>query len=157
MIAAEKMGNSEELRDLIHKSGEIFETMTPTDPEIRRSIHVSGEPGRCADGRCSYTGTCVLGQRRLCVHHFITHSFERLRYYSISWCLNPDAEMGGSSGAFIRECILETAKLLQPGTDIDPVRRGHLLDVFLWASELATKHTASVAANVASADQCVLT
>jgi hypothetical protein len=157
MIAGEKLESIDELRDLIHQSDEAFETVSPTDPDIRCEIYVSREPGQCVAGHCSNRGTCALGRRGLCVHHFITHSFERLRYFSVSWCLNPAGEMFGSSDVFIRECILETAKLLQPDSDIDPVRRGHLLDVFLWASELAIKHTAGVAANTASTDQCVLT
>ena len=45
---------------------------------------------------------------------------------------------------------MKTANLLREGTDVDPVRRSHLLDVFLWASELAVKRSLSVAGDAAS-------
>src|SRR5579864_8300346 len=94
---------------------------------------------RCTAERCSSRGICVLELQPFCVHHFITCCFERLRLCSLSWCLNPRSATTESYDAFIRECIMKTANLLREGSDVDPVRRSHLLDVFLWASELAVK------------------
>ena len=61
----------------------------------------------------------------------------------MSWCVNPRSANTESYDAFIRECIMKTAHLLQDDVDVDPVRRSHLLDVFLWASELAVKRNVS--------------
>ena len=98
---------------------------------------------RCTAERCSSAGVCVLELQPFCIHHFITCCFERLRLCSISWCLYPQSATTASYDAFIRECIMKTASLLQEGASVDAVRRSHLVDVFLWASELAVKRSLS--------------
>ena len=98
---------------------------------------------RCTAKRCSSSGVCVLELQPFCLHHFITCCFERLRLCSISWCLYPNSATTAAYDPFIRECIIKTANLLQEGSGVDPVRRSHLLDVFLWASELAVKRSLS--------------
>lgn len=45
---------------------------------------------------------------------------------------------------------MKTANLLQNTSDVDPVRRSHLLDVFLWASELAVKRSMSAPGDIVS-------
>jgi hypothetical protein len=102
-----------------------------------KSIH-------CTAKRCSSSGVCVLELQPFCLHHFITCCFERLRLCSISWCLYPNSATTAAYDPFIRECIVKTANLLQEGSGVDPVRRSHLLDVFLWASELAVKRNVTV-------------
>ena len=104
---------------------------------------VSGKSIRCTAERCSSRGVCILELQPFCVHHFITCCFERLRLCSVSWSHNPHSATTEAYDAFVRECIMKTASLLQDGTDVDPVRRSHLLDVFLWASELAVKRGVS--------------
>jgi hypothetical protein len=143
MMNEKSVVRSFEPRRLAHLSDETKERIFQTDRDSPRTIHVTGESIACTAGYCSNRRACALGQQRLCVHHFITHCFDRLRHCSVSWCLNPLDEPFESSDAFIHECILESAKVLQRSTDIDPVRRGHLLDVFLWASELAIKRGGS--------------
>jgi len=118
--------------------------------ELRSTNFLSGRSIRCTAERCSSQGVCVLELQPFCLHHFITCCFERLRLCSVSWCLNPRSTTTESYDAFIRECIMKTANLLQEGTDVDPVRRSHLLDVFLWASELAVKRSMSVPGDAAS-------
>jgi hypothetical protein len=110
---------------------------------LRGSIFVTERSIRCTAERCSSPGVCVLELQPFCLHHFITCCFERLRLCSVSWCVNPRSANTESYDSFIRECIMKTANLLQEGTDVDPVRRSHLLDVFLWASELAVKRSTS--------------
>jgi hypothetical protein len=112
----------------------------------RDSNFVSGRSAHCTAERCASRGICVLELQPFCLHHFITCCFERLRLCSVSWCLNPRSATTESYDAFIRECIMKTASLLQEGADVDPVRRSHLLDVFLWASELAVKRSISTPA-----------
>ena len=111
---------------------------------------VSGRSIRCTAERCSSRGVYVLELQPFCIHHFITCCFERLRLCSISWSHNPRSATTEAYDAFIRECIMKTASLLQDGTDVDPVRRSHLLDVFLWASELVVKRGVSEPIEVAS-------
>jgi hypothetical protein len=118
--------------------------------DLRDSNFASGRSIRCTAERCSGRGVCVLELQPFCLHHFITCCFERLRLCSVSWCLNPRSATTESYDAFIRECIMKTASLLQEGADVDPVRRSHLLDVFLWASELAVKRSASMPAEQAA-------
>jgi hypothetical protein len=112
----------------------------------RDSSFVSGKSVQCTAERCSSRSVCVLELQPFCLHHFITCCFERLRLCSISWCLNLRSASTESYDAFIRECIMKTANLLQESADVDPVRRSHLLDVFLWASELAVKRSISATA-----------
>ena len=116
--------------------------------DLRGSSLVSEKSMHCTAERCSSRGVCVLELQPFCLHHFITCCFERLRLCSISWCVNPRSANTESYDAFVRECILKTASLLQEGTDVDPVRRSHLVDVFLWASELAVKRNVSASAEV---------
>jgi len=143
MMEEKNMVRSSALRSLAHRSDEANERIFQIDRDSPRTIHVTGESMTCTAGYCSSRRACALGAQRLCIHHFITHCFDRLRHCSVSWCLNPHDEPFESSDAFIHECILESAKVLQRSTDIDPVRRAHLLDVFLWASELAIKRGAT--------------
>jgi hypothetical protein len=114
--------------------------------DLRDSNVVSGRSASCTAERCASSGVCLLELQPFCLHHFITCCFERLRLCSLSWCLYPHSAATASYDAFIRECIMTTAKLLQEGTGIDAVRRSHLVDVFLWASELAVKRTLSASA-----------
>ena len=109
--------------------------------DLRDSIFAGERSIRCTAERCPSRGICVLELQPFCVHHFITCCFERLRLCSLSWCLNPRSATTESYDAFIRECVMKTANLLREGTDVDPVRRSHLFDVFLWASELAVKRS----------------
>jgi hypothetical protein len=138
--------NSEQ--DLLHLSGlqdsvrgydGLGEDASISKRDLRGSSFVSGRSIRCTAEHCSSSGVCVLELQPFCLHHFIMCCFERLRLCSVSWCLNPGGSTNESYDAFIRECITKTANLLQDGTNVDPVRRSHLLDVFLWASELAVK------------------
>lgn len=119
------------------------DTLVP-ERDLRDSNFISERSIRCTAERCSSRGVCVLELQPFCLHHFITCCFERLRLCSISWCLYPNSATTASYDAFIRECIMKTANLLQEGTDVDPARRGHLVEVFLWASELAVKRSVSV-------------
>lgn len=121
--------------------------------DLRGSAPAYGKWVQCTAERCSIRGVCVLELQPFCLHHFITCCFERLRLCSISWCLNPRSASTESYDAFIRECIVKTASLLQEGADVDPVRRSHLLDVFLWASELAVKRSISAPAEEQEAHQ----
>lgn len=143
MMNEKNLARSSEPRRFARRSDEANERIFQTNRDSPRTIHVSGESIACTAGYCSNRRACTLGHQRLCVHHFITHCFDRLRHCSVSWCLNPRDEPFESSDAFIHECILESTKVLQRNTDLDAVRRGHLLDVFLWASELAIKRGAS--------------
>lgn len=111
--------------------------------DSRGSIFVGERSIRCIAEHCTRPGVCVLELQPFCIHHFITCCFERLRLCSVSWCLNPQSKATESYDSFIRECIMRTANLLQEGAHVDPVRRSHLLDVFLWASELAIKRNSS--------------
>jgi hypothetical protein len=104
---------------------------------------ISERSFQCTAERCSSRGAYVLELQPFCLHHFITCCFERLRLCSISWCLYPNSATTASYDAFIRECIMKTSNLLQEGTDVDAVRRRHLVEVFLWASELAVKRNVS--------------
>jgi hypothetical protein len=123
---------------------ESFDGETPAiKRDLRSSILVSEKLIRCTADRCSSPGICVLELQPFCLHHFITCCFERLRLCSVSWCVNPRSANTESYDAFIRECIMKTARLLQDDIEVDPVRRSHLLDVFLWASELAVKRNVS--------------
>jgi hypothetical protein len=118
--------------------------------DLRDTNFANGKLIRCTAERCSSRGVCILELQPFCLHHFITCCFERLRLCSVSWCVNPRSATTESYDAFIRECVMKTASLLQDGTDVDPVRRSHLLEVFLWASELAVKRSASVYAGGSS-------
>jgi hypothetical protein len=128
----------------------LGEDASVTKRDLRRSNFVSERSIRCTAERCSSRGICVLELQPFCLHHFITCCFERLRLCSLSWCVNPRSATTESYDAFIRECIMKTANLLQEGADVDPVRRSHLLDVFLWASELAVKRSSFVPSDAAS-------
>jgi hypothetical protein len=121
--------------------------------DLRHSNFITERSIPCTAARCSSRGICVLELQPFCLHHFITCCFERLRLCSISWCLYPNSATTAAYDAFIRECIVKTANLLQEGTDVDAVRRSHLLDVFLWASELAVKRNVSAPAEVPAAHQ----
>lgn len=121
--------------------------------DLRDSSFIGGRSIQCTAERCSSSGICVLELQPFCLHHFITCCFERLRLCSISCCLYPNSTTTASYDAFIRECIVKTANLLQEGTDVDAVRRSHLLDVFLWASELAVKRNVSAPAEAPAAHQ----
>jgi hypothetical protein len=142
MIEEENAASSAEHRDVVRRS-ERTEDARHSDRDSARTISVSGEPIRCAVEDCSNHGDCTLRRKHLCVHHFITYCFVGLRDCTVSRCLNATGETLESCDALVRECILETAKVLQRTAEIDRVRRGHLLDVLLWATELAAKRSGS--------------
>jgi hypothetical protein len=127
----------------------LGEDTSATKQDLRGSNFAGEKSIRCTAERCSSRGICVLELQPFCLHHFITCCFERLRLCSLSWCLNPRSVTTESNDAFIRECIMKTANLLREDTDVDPVRRSHLLDVFLWASELAVKRSLAVPGDAA--------
>jgi hypothetical protein len=139
MIEEENAASSSEQRDLIQRSDRTNDDAQLNDRVILRGAHVSAEAIGCSVENCSNRGAGTFGHRIFCVHHFTLRCFEGLRDCTVSWCLNEPEEALKSCDAFVRECILETSKVLQGSSDIDRVRRGHLLDVLLWASELATK------------------
>jgi hypothetical protein len=122
----------------------LDEDPSVTKQDLRDSNSISERAIQCTAARCSSRGICVLELQPFCLHHFITCCFERLRLCSVSWCLYPHSATTESYDAFIRECIMKTASLLREGADVDPARRRHLLEVFLWASELAVKRSLSV-------------
>ena len=143
MIEEENAASSAEQRDLIQRSDRTNEDTQLNDRDILRSPYVSGEPIRCSVENCSNRSAGTFGRRTFCIHHFTLRCFEGLRDCTVSWCLNEPEEALKSCDAFVRECILETSKVLQGSAEIDRVRRGHLLDVLLWATELATKRRRS--------------
>jgi hypothetical protein len=116
-------------------------SLAQRDPQ--HSNFITDRSIQCTAARCSSHGIFVLELQPFCLHHFITCCYERLRLCSISWCLYPNSATTAAYDAFIRECIMKTANLLQEGPGVDPVRRSHLLDVFLWASEIAVKRASS--------------
>ena len=144
MSEEENAASSAEQRGLVQQSDRTNEDAQLNERVILRSAHVSAEPIPCSVENCSNSGAGTFGRRIFCVHHFTLRCFEGLRDCTVSWCLNEPEEALNSCDAFVRECILETSKVLQASTGIDRVRRGHLLDVLLWASELATKRRRSI-------------
>jgi hypothetical protein len=124
---------------------------TPASQQVQpHSTLASEKSAPCTAERCSSPGICVLELQPFCLHHFITCCFERLKLCTVSWCLYPHSATTESYDAFIRECIMTTASLLREGADVEPTRRRHLLEVFLWASELAIKRTVPAPTETAS-------
>ncbi len=125
--------------------------------DMRHPYYLSRETVRCAAEHCSMQGICWLDRRGLCVHHFYTQCFERLSRCNVFPCLDSTEAVSESSNAFLRECVLETANLLQQITNIDHAQRAHLLDIFLWASELAVKRSVHMSGESTNSSQGSLT
>src|SRR5882724_3702699 len=145
MIAAKKKIVSGEQLHLSIRADALSEDKPRTDRDSKSTVYASAEPNGCGADNCAKRGVGVLALQRLCIHHFIVRCFEGLRVCGVPGRLDRTEATSESTDTFVRECILETVKLLQNCPEIDHVRRGHLVDVFLWASELAVKRCADAA------------
>jgi hypothetical protein len=148
MIADQNIICNGAQRELDLQTDEMNETSFRTDLDSANTADVHGESHKCSAENCTTQAVGILAGQHLCVHHFFVQCFEGLRVRSVSWCVGRASPASESADAFVRECILETAQLLQRHPEIDHVRRGHLVDVFLWASELAIKSSADTASDV---------
>lgn len=82
---------------------------------------------------------CRLLDCEYCLHHFITHSYDRLEHCKPLQF--PDADSADSAAAasenrFLAECTERAAELVCPLRGFENLERARLFDIFLWASEL---------------------
>ncbi|MFZ3214819.1 MAG: hypothetical protein WA192_02055 [Candidatus Acidiferrales bacterium] len=82
-----------------------------------------------------------LELHHLCVDHFISRCYERLRHCSANRFADPDEAASISVDHFLHTCAQQAAALVHPMRGLDNLERARLFDILLWASELAAKRS----------------
>jgi hypothetical protein len=91
----------------------------------------------CSVSSCLDTSVSALGQKDLCLNHFLQrcyHNLEGLDPRGRRFCSEPlDA---ASMRAFIEECSRKALDVSLHCQNLSNLDRGRLLDILLWAGEL---------------------
>jgi hypothetical protein len=109
------------------------------DPEIEPAPR---KPIRCDAEHCGLPAICSVDLRFFCVGHFISHCYDRLTACSAVPFRELDETTACAIDRFLQECSQQAAALVRPIRGIDNLERARLFDIFLWASEVASKRSA---------------
>jgi PilZ domain len=93
---------------------------------------------RCSTPGCDQRPCTVFELRQMCLEHFISTCYEKLEAVSKDrhvWSFEgPEWESASHS---IQECAQRAGDLSQQKSEISNLERARLLDIVLWAAELA--------------------
>ena len=101
----------------------------------------SGKSKTCAETGCSQHAILLLDKRSFCAEHLASHCYSRLQECEQGEATPFSATEAAISSdtVFLDECRTKLASLLVVYTRLTNIERARLLDILLWASELAEK------------------
>ena len=99
----------------------------------------AAESARCSIMLCERPGTATLDGVNFCSAHYIVTCFGRLRRYAELQQRGRLSEIGTESvRQFLRECVRQADRMEHSRDgDLSSEERVQLLDIILWATELA--------------------
>jgi hypothetical protein len=98
------------------------------------------EGEQCSVKGCSRPGVAVIESHSFCREHFVSTCYERLET-STQRLRESRAEDASDESLrqFVADCVRKTTDIAQQTEDLDNLERARLLDVLLWASEVAIR------------------
>jgi hypothetical protein len=99
------------------------------------------KPIHCDSEHCGLPAICSVEFHFFCVGHFIAYCYERLDRCPKFPSADANEESAISVDRFLQECSQQAASLVDPIRGLDNLERARLFDIFLWASELASKRS----------------
>jgi hypothetical protein len=106
---------------------------------IRDVAPKTGKSIRCNVEHCGLPATCFLEREFLCLNHFITRCYQRLKECGATPFADSGPAAFETNDRFLKECAERAANLVHPIRGLDNLDRARLFDIFLWATELLAK------------------
>ncbi len=96
--------------------------------------------GLCEVELCKQPAVTSLLSQQFCLAHFIAHCYQRLDHCSLARSRPPGDFQGDASlRHFLEECSRRAVDICFSAEDLDNVKRSQLLDILLWAADVASE------------------